>query len=1038
MILSDISVDRPVFATVISLLLVAFGVISFMDLPLRQYPDVNPPVVSVSTVYRGASAQIVETKITRLIEDQISGIEGIKTMSSDSQDGRSNISIEFYISRDIEDAANDVRQRVSRMVRQLPEEADPPQISKVDSNERPIMWLVLRSENMDRLELGDYAKRFLVDRFSNVDGVARIMYRSQTYAMRVWLDRQELAARNLTVNDVERALRAENVELPAGRVESLEREFTVRISRKYQTETDFARLVVAEGQDGHLTMLGDVAKVELGSEDYRREMRGNRQFMIGLGIIKQSKGNTLDVAKGIKEEMKKISGTLPPGMTLILNFDRSIFIDAAIKEVYLTFAIAMGLVVLVIYLFLGSARAMFIPAITVPVSIIASFIFLNLAGFSINLLTLLALILSIGLVVDDAILVLENIYRRIDRGEPPLVAAYNGAREVGFAVIATTLVLVSVFVPIIYIEGETGRLFTEFALALASAVVFSSIVALTLAPMLCSKILKKEGSSNKFHDLGMSILRKIETGYVAILKWLFKRWWLVGLSLIPVIGGSYSLFQSIPGEFMPLEDQGYFIVPVQGPEGTSYDNMMRHMAKVEDDLMSVVEGGEGKSVLARVPGFGAAATVNSGFGLLMLKEWNQRERSAQEIRAELQGKLFRHPNVRAFVIMPRGIRGGGSSPVQFVLQGSSYEELAQWRDIVLEKARANPGLVGLNSNYEETKPQLMVDINQLRAADLGVSVSAIGRTLETMLGSRRVTTYIKNGEEYPVILEGLKEESRTPSDMNNIYVRSERSGELVPLSNLVTLKETASAAVLNRFNRMRSITITANLATGYTLGDALAFLENVVKEDLPATATFDLDKESRDYQESGKSIYFVFALALVTVFLVLAAQFESFRHPLVIILTVPFAMVGAFLGLYLTGQTMNIYSQIGLIMLVGLATKNGILIVEFANQLRDQGVEFMEALMEASRKRLRPIVMTSITTIMGSVALVIGSGAGAETRFVLGVVIISGVMIATIFTLFVVPVAYMVLARHSSSPKAVQRLREAAQKIFSREQEAKK
>lgn len=1036
MILSDMSVDRPVFATVISLLLVAFGVISFKGLPLRQYPDVNPPVVSVSTVYRGASAQIVETKVTRLIEDQISGIEGIKTMTSSSQDGRSNVSIEFFISRNIEDAANDVRQRVSRVVRQLPEEADPPQISKVDSNDRPIMWLILRSTNMDQLELGDYAKRFLIDRLSNVDGVARIRSSSQTYAMRVWLDRQELAARNLTVNDVERALRAENIELPAGRVESLEREFTVRISRKYQTELDFSRLVVSQSKDGHLTMLGDVAKVELGSEDYRKQMRGNRQFMIGLGVVKQSKGNTLDVAAGIRAEIKKIEGTMPPGTTLALNFDRSVFIDAAVDEVYKTFAIAMGLVVLVIYLFLGSARAMFIPAITVPVSIIASFIFLKIAGFSINLLTLLALILSIGLVVDDAILVLENIYRRIDRGEPPLVAAYNGAREVAFAVIATTLVLVSVFVPIIYIEGQTGRLFTEFALALASAVVFSSIVALTLAPMLCSKILKQEGSSNRFHEMGMTLLRKIETGYVAILKWLFIRWWLVGISLIPVIAGSYFLFKAIPGEFMPLEDQGVYMVAVQGPEGTGFDNMMRHMTKVEDDLMAVVDRGEATSVLARVPGFGAAASVNSGFGIIVLNEWSKRERTAQEIRAELQGKLFRHPNIRAFVIMPRGIRGGGSSPVQFVLQGSNYDELAQWRDIVLARARDYPGLVGLNSNYKETKPQLLVDINQVRAADLGVSVSAIGRTLETMLGSRKVTTYINNGEEYPVILEGLKEENRTPSDMNNIYVRSERSGELVPLSNLVSLRETASAATLNRFNRMRSITISANLTEGYTLGEALEFLENVVKQDLPATATFDLDKESRDYQQSGKSIYFVFALALVTVFLVLAAQFESFRHPLVIILTVPFAMVGAFLGLYLTGQTMNIYSQIGLIMLVGLATKNGILIVEFANQLRDQGVEFMEALMEASRKRLRPIVMTSITTIMGSVALVVGSGAGAETRFVLGVVIISGVLIATIFTLFVVPVAYMVLARNSSSPKAVQRLREAAQKMFTKEKQS--
>ena len=1030
MILSDISVDRPVFATVISLLLVAFGVMNFLDLPLRQYPDINPPIVSVSTNYRGASAEIVESKITRLVEDRISGIEGIKTISSTSQDGRSTVTVEFKISRDIDAAANDIRQRVSQLLDNLPEEADPPEISKADTDDRPIMWLRLKSGNMSRLELADYAKRFLVDRLSSVDGVARIRSSTRTYAIRIWLNRQQLAARNVTVNDVENALRAENVELPAGRVESIEREFTVRIDRKYRTPKDFSQLVIRQSGDGHLTRLGDVALVELGAEDYRNEMRGNRKFMIGLGIVKQSKGNTLSTARAIKKEVKKIDKTLPQGTSLEVIFDQSVFIEAAITEVYKTFAIAMSLVVLVIYLFLGSARAMFVPAITVPVSIIASFIFLNMAGYSINLLTLLALILSIGLVVDDAILVLENIYRRIDRGEPPLLAAYYGAREVGFAVIATTLVLVAVFIPIIFIEGETGRLFTEFAMAMASAVVFSSIIALTLTPMLCSRILRKEGGENRFHDQGMKLLRILEGAYIRILTRLFKKPGFILLSLIPVIALATVLFRTLPSEFLPLEDQGVFFVSIKGPEGTGYENMKRHMKDVEDDMMSLMDSKEAKSVLSRVPGFGVAASVNSGIGIIGLEVWGKRDRTAQEIRVELTGKLAKHPGIRAFVSMPRGIAGGAGSPVQFVLQGTDYQELARWRDLMIERAKLYPGLVGIDSDYKATKPQILIDVDLIRAADLGVSVATIGRTLETMLGSRRVTTYIRNGEEYPVILEGIKTENQTPSDLTNIYVRSNRTGLLIPLSNLVTLKETASAPNLRRFNRMRSITLTANLKPGFSLGQALDFLEQTAREILPDDAAIDFKDESKNFKEAGNSIYFVFVLALVTVFLVLAAQFESFRHPFVILLTVPFAMVGALLGLYLTGQTINIYSQIGLIMLVGLATKNGILIVEFANQLRDQGVEFTEALLDASRKRLRPIVMTSLTTIMGSIALIVGSGAGAETRFVLGIVIIFGVSIATFFTLFVVPVAYLVIARNSSSPKAVQNLRLAIEKNF--------
>lgn len=1029
MILSDISVDRPVFATVISLLLVAFGVINFINLPLRQYPDINSPVVSISTRYSGASAQIIETKITRVIEDRISGVEGIKTIRSSSRDGRSRITIEFSVSRNIDDAANDIRQRVSRLLNNLPEEADPPEVTKDDNDERSIMWMHLKSTNMDRLELADYAHRYLLDRLSSVDGVARIRFGNSTYAMRLWIDRQKLAARGLTVEDIERALRAENIELPAGRIESLEREFTVRIARKYDTEQDFAKLVINQSDDGHLTLLGDVAKVHLEAENTRKTMRSDGELMVGMGVVKQSKGNALDVARAVKAEVAKIAKNLPPGTTLEVNSDNSIFIEEAINEVYKTFAIAMALVVLVIYLFLGSVRAMFIPAITVPVSIVASFIFLSLAGFTVNLLTLLALVLSIGLVVDDAILVLENIYRRVEKGEPPLLAAYYGAREVGFAVIATTLVLVAVFVPIIFIEGQTGRLFTEFSLSMAAAVVFSSLIALTLTPMLCSKMLRKGGASGNFHNASFGFFRKVENGYMRVLNWFFARAWLVGVLLMVVSISAFSLFRLLPAELMPLEDRGSFFVSAKGPEGTSFENMIGHMKSVEDTLLELRKSGEANNIMLVVPGFGSSATVNAGSGMVQLKRWSERKRSAQEIRKELQRALNGHPNLRIFIAMPRGMGGGGGGqPVQFVLQGNDYKKLARWRDIVLARARDYPGLIGASSNYEETKPQILVDIDRVRAADLGVSVATVGRTLETMLGSRKVTTFIDDGEEYPVILEGIKEASRTPNDMTNIYVRSGRTGDLIPLSSLVTLRETASPSRLNRFNRLRAITISANLAPGYELGTALEFLENVVREDLPAEAAFDYNGESRTFQEAGKSVYLVFGLALITVFLVLAAQFESFRHPLIIILTVPFAIVGAFIGLYLTDQTLNIYSQIGLIMLMGLATKNGILIVEFTNQLRDQGVEFMEALREASRKRLRPIIMTSITTVMGAMALILGTGAGSETRFVIGIVIISGVSVATFFTLFVVPVAYMVIGRNSSSPQTVKRQREAIEK----------
>ncbi len=1019
MIISDLANRRPVFASVLSLLLVAFGIISFDRLPLREYPDINPPVVTILTDYPGANAAIIESRITQLIEDRVSGIEGIDWIQSDSTDGRSRITVEFNVNRDVDAAANDVREAVARVVRQLPDEADPPMVFKADTNADPIMWLNLSSTRLNRMELTDYAERYLVDSLSVVEGVALVRVGGAlTYSMRIWLDREALAARALTVEDVEQALRRENVELPAGRVESVEREFNVRVARAYSTPEEFARLVVLQGDDGHLIRLGEVARVEVGPADERTELRGNGQSMVGLGIIQQSTANTLETARAVKEQAERLRPTLPDGVTLNMSYDTSVFIEGAIQEVFITLFIAMGVVILVIYLFLGNVRAMLIPAVTVPVSLTAAFIALYALGFSVNLLTLLALILAIGLVVDDAIVMLENIHRRIELGEPPLLAAYRGARQVGFAVVATTLVLIAVFVPLAFLQGNIGRLFTEFALAMAAAVAFSSIVALTLSPVMCARLIRRDNQDSGLSHVMSVGFDRLGRLYSRILEAALKVPLVTGLVLVALFTVIAVLIQVIPNEYAPREDRGAFFVFATAPEGTSYETMTGHMREVEARLLPLLESGEAIRVLARTPrSFGNSEVVNNGIAIVVLQHWNERQRSGSEIMSALQPSLDDIPDVRAVTVMRQGLGGRRvGQPVQFVLGGPDYDELAEWRDLIMARAAENPGLRNLDSDYHETKPQLMVTIDKDRAADLGVSVETIGRTLETILGSRRVTTYIDRGEEYDVILEGERAQRRTPNDITNIYVRSGRSGELIPLSNLVSFVEQADAASLNRYNRMRSITITAGLAGDYTLGEALEYMDGIAAELLPETARIDYKGESLEFRKAGGAVIFVFALALLVVFLVLAAQFESFIHPLVIMLTVPLAVAGALFGLYVTGQTLNIYSQIGIVMLIGLAAKNGILIVEFANQLRDAGLGFHQALTDAARLRLRPVLMTALTTVMGTLPLILASGPGAESRFVIGTVVFSGVLFATFFTLFVVPVAYQTLARYSGSP----------------------
>ncbi len=1021
MILSDVSVKRPVLAIVMSLLLIVFGVLSFQNLPVREMPDIEFPIVNVVTGYPGASAIVVENRITRLVEDQISGITGIKSLNSTSRDGRSSVVIEFKTSRNIDSAANDVRERVSRILDALPEEANPPEVFKVNADDRAIMWFTLTSPVMDELQITDYARRNLLDRFSVVDGVARIQIGGeQRYAMRIWLDRQQLAARGLTVGDVEQALRAENTELPGGSIEAGDRDFTVRMVRGYLTVDDFRNLVLREGADGHLTRLGEVARVELAANEDRRTFRRNGLTSVGIGIVKQSTSNTLAVAQAAKAEALRIAETLPESMDISLTYDSSIFVERAIEEVYRTLFIAVGLVVLVIYLFLGNIRAALIPSITVPVSLIATFSLLDAFGFSINMLTLLAMVLAIGLVVDDAIVVLENIYRRIEKGEPALLAAYNGARQVAFAVIATTLVLIGVFVPVIFLEGNIGRLFAELALTLSAAVGFSSFVALTLSPMMCSKLLSRKAKKTWLTTKMESAFKRLREAYGRILHISFASKGAVYVALLGSILVSYGLISKIPTEFTPKEDRGNLFISFRGAEGTSFDLTRKAALQVEEKLTAGMELGLIERILVIVPGFGQGSSFNSGMVFTVLPEWEERTVSTEEVAQWINQQVRDITDVQVFVGQ-FGSRGFGA-PVQFVIGGNEYSDLVRFRDILQVGLANYPGLIGVDFDYRETQPQVRVEIDRNRAADLGVSVQTVGRTLETLLGGRRVTTFVDRGEEYDVVLQAADEDRAELSDISNIYVRSSRSGDLIPLSSLVSVREVADAGSLNRFNKIRALTLSARLAPGYSLGEVIDYLDLLVQEQIPDAVMTDLKGESRELRESSNAVAFTFLMALLVVFLILAAQFESFIHPFIIMLTVPMAIAGGLFGLYAAGMTLNIYSQVGIIILVGLATKNGILIVEFANQLRDLGYDVESAVVEAAKIRLRPIIMTGLSTSIGSMPLVLAIGPGSISRSAIGIVIVTGVIFATFFTLFVIPVFYRMLAGYTGSPGRVAKL----------------
>jgi multidrug efflux pump len=1028
MTLSDLSVRRPVLATVFSLIIIAFGLIAFTRLPLRELPDVDRPIVSVNASYPGASAQVVENQITRIIEDQLSGIDGVDTINAISRDGRSSVNIEFTLERDLEDATNDVRNAVSRARGQLPADIDEPIIRKADADADAIIWFSLQSTTLDRMALTDYADRYIVDRLAVLNGVANVQvgggYRR---ALRIWLDTNAMAARGITVQDVENALRAQNVELPAGYVQSEERDYQVRVARAFETPEQFDRLPIAGvgGAEEAVVRLGDIARVDIEPEERRSLFRGNGVEQVGLGIVRQSRSNALDVGRLVKTEIERIRPSLPEGTDIVITYDSTVFIDRAIQRVGQTLLESTALVVFVIFLFLGSWRAAFIPAAVIPVCLIGAFLILMVFGFSINLLTLLALVLAIGLVVDDSIVVLENAQRRVDTlGEPPLVAAERGSRQVFFAIVATSAVLVAVFLPLLFVGGYVGRLFVELAITIAGVVIISAFASLSLSPMMCSKLIKPVKTSTRLSRFVDAALDGLRASYCASLQAAMNVKPLVFAVFAGVLAIGGYIFTQLSSELTPPEDRGNLIVIVQAPEGSGFEYTNRVMRQVEEILLSYVETGEAQRVLVVAPGFGDAGTnrFSSGLARVFLTDWEHRQRSGAEIETEMNQRLGQIPGatVRARMQNPfQGGGGGGADGASIVLLGSTYEQLAAVSERIMDRMRESENFQRPRMNYQPTSPRVLVDIDRERAAALGVSVQSVGRTLEATMGSRRVNTISDRGEEYYVYLQAERGERSDIADLANKYVRSDRTGELVPLSTLVNLQTVGDSAERRRMNRQAAVTISASIGGDYAIGDALNELEQIARAEIGnEPITIDYTGAARQFKQSTGAIVFAFGFALVVVFLVLAAQFESFVHPLTIMASVPLAITGGLFGLFLFDGTLNIYSEIGLIILIALAAKNGILIVEFANQLRDEGKNIRDAIIEASDLRVRPVLMTSVATIAGAVPLILGHGAGAESRFTIGTVIFFGLLVATMLTLFVVPVFYDLLARFTKSPEA--------------------
>ena len=1012
MILSDVSIRRPVFAWVMTLVIVLVGVVAWTRLPVRLIPNVDTPVVTVNTSYPGASAQVIESQITQPIEDALSGVEGIDFISSVSREQSSQVTIRFNLDRDPDGAASDVRDRVGQARGFLPEEAGEPIIQKQEADQQPIIYLAFSSDRHSNVELADTAERLVKDRIQTIPGVAQAQVFASTFAMRIWLQPQRLAGFGLTPADVEAALRAQNVEIPAGRVESTDREFTVLSETDLQTPEEFGAVILGQSADGYLVRLRDVARVELGAEEQRFRARFNGVNAVPLAVIKQAVANPLDISADLEDMLPEIQRTLPDGMQVQVAFDSTVFIQKSIEEVYKTVAEAVLLVVLVIFLFLRSWRATIIPLVTIPVSLVGAFGLMYAFGFTINTLTLLAMVLAIGLVVDDAIVMLENIYRHVEEGMPPLEAALKGSREIGFAIVAMTLTLAAVYVPLAFSTGRTGKLFVEFALTLAGAVLVSGFVALTLSPMMASRLLRHEKKHGRFWELGERALRGLDNGYRRLLELALRlRWAVVGVGVL-VFAAALLMFSQLPRELAPQEDQGFVIGFGMAPEGSTVEYTDRYARMMEAAFA------EHPNVQQYFQIVGFPAVTNT-IGFVMLDDWEDRDVSAAEVQGQLMGRFMAIPGIMAFPTLPPPLgQEGFGQPVSFVVQTTgTWEELGRTMQAMLQKMAENPKLTNPDSSLKLDKPQLRIEVDREKVAAVGSSVSEVGRTLETLLGGRQVTRFKKGSEQYDVVVQVADAQRRTPGDLSNIYVRG-GDGQMVQLSNLVTVSEGVAAKELNHFDKLRSATITAGLAPGYSQGEALEWMEAALEEVAP-DALYDLTGQSRELRESASDFAMMFALALVFIFLVLAAQFESWVDPFVILLAVPLAAFGAFLALTLSeGGSWNIYSQIGMITLVGLIAKHGILIVEFSNQLQEQGRTKFDAVAEAAALRLRPILMTTGAMVFGALPLAIATGAGAESRNQIGLVIVGGMAIGTFFTLFVVPVIYLLIGRDHHAAQA--------------------
>lgn len=1016
MILSEISIRRPVLSTVFSLLIVLLGIISYDRLSVREYPRIDPPIVSVRTVYKGATAQVVESVLTTPMEDALSGIEGVNTIKSRSREEVSEITVTFVTDRDVEDAANDVRDRVSRVQTLLPADADDPVISKVEADAWPVMWLALASDRHTPMELTDYADRYLTDPLKALPGVATVIIGGERqYSMRVWLDRDRLAARGLTVQDVESALRQQNLDSPGGRIESTDRELTVLTETDLRSPEAFNNMVIRE-VNGYPIRLRDVGYAAPGPYENRKIVRVSGKEALGLGVVKQSTGNTLALAQAVRDIVPRLSTGLPEGMSIKVAVDTSEFISAAISSVFKVMFEALLLVVIVIFVFLRSARATIIPVITIPISLIGAFFFLYVLDFSVNVLTLLGIVLAVGLVVDDAIVMLENIHRHIENGLGKFEAAMKGAKEIGFAVVAMTITLAAVFTPLVFMTGRVGQLFVEFALTVVSAVVVSGFVALTLTPMMCSWLLKSHQGHGRLYVASEKIFEAMNNGYRRVLDIILRGWvFVVGVFVLSMCAMVW-LFMQLKPELSPLEDRGVFMAFAISPEGSTMQYTDKYMQQVAAILgRDVPEIETLFEVVA--PGLERPNPVNLAIGFAVLEHWDKRQRSQLEISKALTPKLFGGlPGVISFAKDPLSLgQSFLAKEVEYVIYGNSYEELQENVGKVMAKLSQYPGITGLDTDLKLNKPQLRVVIDRDKAALLGVSMATLGGTVETLLGGRDVTRYKREGKQYDVVLQMEDSKRQRPTDLTSIYVRT-NSGDLVQLSNLVKVEETVSPKELNHFNRFRAAIINGNVGPTASLGEVLDYIDSVVAQELPKSVGTDLNGASREFRETGDEMKITLVLALIFIYLVLAAQFESFIGPFVIMLTVPLGFVGALFVMWLNskfgiGGTLNIYSRIGLVMLVGLITKNGILIVEFANQLRRSGKERLEAVIESASLRLRPILMTALATVLGALPLALSSGAGAEARQAIGWVIVGGMSIGTLLTLFVIPVAYSLIVR---------------------------